>query len=58
MAEAVVDAVQVLDQQVAIARCIAKQRQDLFPCLGIYASALRNGTDFAFHREAYYQPAV
>ena len=52
MPVAVVDLVQVLDQQVAPARRIAEQRLHFLQRLRIDGAALRNRADFAFHREA------
>ncbi len=57
VAVAVVDAVQVLDQQVAAAGGVAQQPPHVLEGLGVDRSALRAGADFAFHGALYYQPA-
>src|SRR6267143_424003 len=57
VAVAVVDAVQVLDQQVAAAGSIAQQPPHVLEGLGVDRSALRRRPDFAFHGGPYYQPA-
>jgi hypothetical protein len=57
MAEAVVDPVQVLDQQVPVARRIAEQRPDFFSRLRVDGSPLGDRADFSSHCVPYYQPA-
>src|SRR6266850_2074948 len=58
MAETVVDAVQVLDQQIAPARRVAEELPHFGEGPGVDRPALRNRPDPGFHGDTYYRPAA
>jgi hypothetical protein len=57
VAVAVVDAVKVLDQQIAPAGLVAKERLHFLQRFRIDGAPLGNRADFGSHRERYYRPA-